>query len=132
MFDSLEVIYSVIIYCLFTILFVCHYIFLAFICLLQLLDTNHDNMINFRDFVYGLGIMCRADLTERLKLIYRLHQPPALLPTDKDEFEMSKSGKVPFNTPPPPLSGKVKLSCKDHFCFAILRTRKAKFFTNSR
>ena len=59
-------------------------------------------MINFRDFVYGLGIMCRADLTERLKLIYRLHQPPALLPTDRDEFEMSKSGKTLLTNPPPP------------------------------
>ena len=51
-------------------------------------------MINFRDFVYGLGIMCRADLAERLKLMYRLHQPPAVLPTDRDEFEMTKSGKI--------------------------------------
>ena len=102
--------------------------FVAFVCLLQLLDTNHDNMINFRDFVYGLGIMCRADLTERLKLIYRLHQPPALLPTDRDEFEMSKSGKT-LLTPPPE---KVNLSCKDRFCFAMVRTRKAIFFTNSR
>ena len=67
---------------------------MLFECICQLLDTNRDNMINFRDFVNGLGIMCRADLTERLKLMYRLHQPPALLPTDQDEFEMAKSGKI--------------------------------------
>ncbi len=57
------------------------------------MDTNGDNMINFRDFVEGLGIMCRAELTERLKLLFRLHQPPALLPTDKDDTsDMSRSG----------------------------------------
>ncbi len=62
-------------------------------CVFQLLDTNCDNMINFRDFAAGLGVMCRAELTERLKLLFRLHQPPALLPTDKDDTnDMSRSG----------------------------------------
>ena len=45
-------------------------------------------MINFRDFAWFLGISCRADLPERLKLLYRLHLPPALLDTDRDERDM--------------------------------------------
>ena len=61
---------------------------------LQLLDSNHDNMINFRDFVVGLGIQCRADLPARLLLMYRLHLPPALLAADLEEYDIHvpKSG----------------------------------------
>ena len=54
----------------------------------QLLDSNKDNMINFRDFAWFLGVSCRADLPERLKLLYRLHLPPAYLDTDKDERDL--------------------------------------------
>jgi hypothetical protein len=54
----------------------------------RLLDSNNDNMINFRDFAWFLGVCCRGDLPERLKLLYRLHLPPCLLDTDKDETEV--------------------------------------------
>ncbi|ELT95953.1 hypothetical protein CAPTEDRAFT_186677 [Capitella teleta] len=53
----------------------------------RLLDSNADNMINFRDFAWFLGVCCRGDLAERLKLLYRLHLPPCLLDTDKDDEE---------------------------------------------
>ncbi|XP_076450712.1 TBC1 domain family member 9-like isoform X2 [Babylonia areolata] len=46
------------------------------------LDNNDDNMINFKEFVWMLGVLCRASPTERLRLIYLLHLPPALLPSD--------------------------------------------------
>lgn len=45
----------------------------------RLLDANRDNMVNFREFIWFLSIVCRADMPERLKLLFRLHQPPALL-----------------------------------------------------
>ena len=48
----------------------------------RLLDANHDNMVNFREFIWFLSIVCRADMPERLKLLYRLHQPPALLDSE--------------------------------------------------
>jgi len=48
----------------------------------RLLDANHDNMVNFREFIWFLSIVCRADMPERLKLLYRLHQPPALLQSE--------------------------------------------------
>ena len=35
-------------------------------------------MINFRDFAWSMGIMCRGDVTHRLKLIYCLHLAPAV------------------------------------------------------
>jgi len=48
----------------------------------RLLDANHDNMVNFREFIWFLSMVCRADMPERLKLLYRLHQPPALLDSE--------------------------------------------------
>lgn len=63
--------------------------------LLQLLDaTRHENMINFRDFAWSMGVMCRGDVTHRLKLIYCLH-----LSVDPD---------TPTHTPSSPLSGGCK------------------------
>lgn len=42
-------------------------------------------MINFKEFAITLGIVCRGDLHERLKLIYRLHLPPALPLSELEE-----------------------------------------------
>lgn len=39
----------------------------------QLLDLNEDNMINFKELALGLGILCRAGLESRLKLLYACH-----------------------------------------------------------
>ena len=64
------------------------------VCLLQLLDQDGDNMINFRDFVWVLGVMARADMPSKLKLLFRIHQPPALLPTDADLVDSPVSGKT--------------------------------------
>lgn len=56
----------------------------------RLLDENGDNLINFKEFVSVLGIMCKEDVTARVKLLYQLHLPPALLPSDPtDPDEMS-------------------------------------------
>ncbi|XP_038052661.1 TBC1 domain family member 9-like isoform X2 [Patiria miniata] len=52
----------------------------------RLLDEDRDNLINFRDFAWGLGIMCRGELPERLRLLYLLHLPPALLPEDMESI----------------------------------------------
>ncbi|CAN0279380.1 unnamed protein product, partial [Lampetra planeri] len=55
--------------------------------LFRLLDTNRDGLINFKEFVSALGIMYHGDLTEKLKLIYKLHLPPALSPSEHEETE---------------------------------------------
>jgi len=57
----------------------------------RLLDANCDNMVNFREFVWFLSIVCRADMPERLKLIYRLHQPPALLESEVADADTPSS-----------------------------------------
>lgn len=48
----------------------------------RFLDSDSDNMINFKEFVWLLGVLCRASPTERLRLIYLLHLPPALQSSD--------------------------------------------------
>ena len=42
-------------------------------------------MINFKEFAITLGVICRGDLHERLKFIYRLHLPPALPLSELEE-----------------------------------------------
>lgn len=39
----------------------------------RLLDENGDSLINFREFVSGLSAACHGDLTEKLKLLYKMH-----------------------------------------------------------
>ncbi|XP_069725536.1 TBC1 domain family member 9B isoform X3 [Phaenicophaeus curvirostris] len=46
--------------------------------LFRLLDENRDSLINFKEFVTGMSGMYHGDLTEKLKVLYKLHLPPAL------------------------------------------------------
>ncbi|XP_029917937.1 TBC1 domain family member 9B isoform X2 [Myripristis murdjan] len=46
--------------------------------LFRLLDRNKDGLINFKEFITGLSGMYHGDMTEKLKLLYKLHLPPAL------------------------------------------------------
>ncbi|XP_030047561.1 TBC1 domain family member 9 isoform X1 [Microcaecilia unicolor] len=52
--------------------------------LFRLLDENGDSLINFREFVTGLSTACHGDLTEKLRLLYRMHVLPDLSP-DQEE-----------------------------------------------
>ncbi|XP_014851131.1 PREDICTED: TBC1 domain family member 9B [Poecilia mexicana] len=46
--------------------------------LFRLLDQNQDGLVNFKEFSTGLSGMYHGDLTEKLKLLFKLHLPPAL------------------------------------------------------
>ncbi|POI30551.1 hypothetical protein CIB84_005699 [Bambusicola thoracicus] len=46
--------------------------------LFRLLDENRDSLINFKEFVTGMSGMYHGDLTEKLKVLYKLHLPPDL------------------------------------------------------
>ncbi|XP_058049067.1 TBC1 domain family member 9 isoform X1 [Ahaetulla prasina] len=52
--------------------------------LFRLLDENGDSLINFREFVSGLSAACHGDLTEKLKLLYKMHVLPDP-PSDPEE-----------------------------------------------
>uniref|UniRef100_A0A2K5MSN0 TBC1 domain family member 9B n=1 Tax=Cercocebus atys TaxID=9531 RepID=A0A2K5MSN0_CERAT len=52
----------------------------------RLLDKNKDSLINFKEFVTGMSEcgMYHGDLTEKLKVLYKLHLPPALSPEEAE------------------------------------------------
>ncbi|KAM8764944.1 TBC1 domain family member 9B isoform 1-T1 [Rhynchonycteris naso] len=50
----------------------------------RLLDQNRDSLINFKEFVTGMSGMYHGDLTDKLKVLYKLHLPPALSPEEAE------------------------------------------------
>lgn len=55
--------------------------------LFRLQDQNHDGLVNFKEFIYPLTVMYHGDLTEKLKLLYKLHMPPAFIPEEAESAE---------------------------------------------
>ncbi|KAJ3587618.1 hypothetical protein NHX12_011215 [Muraenolepis orangiensis] len=53
--------------------------------LFRLLDRNKDGLVNFKEFVTGLSGMYHGDMTEKLKLLYKLHLNPVLSEDDLKE-----------------------------------------------
>ncbi|XP_071954671.1 TBC1 domain family member 9-like isoform X2 [Antedon mediterranea] len=45
----------------------------------RVFNDSADSGLNFKDFTIVLGLMFRADIGDRLKLLFRMHQPPALM-----------------------------------------------------
>uniref|UniRef100_A0A672I5C6 TBC1 domain family member 9 n=1 Tax=Salarias fasciatus TaxID=181472 RepID=A0A672I5C6_SALFA len=52
----------------------------------HLLDQNGDALINFREFINGFGVLCHGDLTDKLKLLYKMH----VLPEPDSAFEATQ------------------------------------------
>ncbi|XP_034038116.1 TBC1 domain family member 9B isoform X2 [Thalassophryne amazonica] len=52
--------------------------------LFRLLDRNKDGLINFKEFITGLSGMYHGDMTVKLKLMFKLHLPPALCPEEAE------------------------------------------------
>ncbi|KAM6924233.1 TBC1 domain family member 9B [Xenentodon cancila] len=52
--------------------------------LFRLLDQNQDGLVNFKEFITGLSGMYHGDMTDKLKLLYKLHLPPALCPEEAE------------------------------------------------
>ncbi|XP_010893714.1 TBC1 domain family member 8B isoform X2 [Esox lucius] len=48
-----------------------------FLWAFRLLDENQDGLINFREFCCALDILYSGTLTNKLKFLFKLHQPPA-------------------------------------------------------
>jgi hypothetical protein len=55
------------------------------------MDRDEDGFLNFRELVAAIGMTSSADLTQRLKLLYTLHLPPLLSPT---EIESPQQGSI--------------------------------------
>ncbi|KAM4795434.1 LOW QUALITY PROTEIN: TBC1 domain family member 8 [Rhinophrynus dorsalis] len=50
----------------------------------RLLDENLDGLIEFKAFAWCLDIIYYGEMNEKIKLLYRLHIPPALTENDQD------------------------------------------------
>ena len=45
--------------------------------LFNLLDENHDNVINFREFLLGISLLIEENFDSQVKVIYRIYDPDA-------------------------------------------------------
>ena len=63
----------------------------------RLMDTNVDGLLNFKELVQVLEILCKADHVKKLKLFYCLHLPGLVLPGELDEENIpcEKNDKQP-------------------------------------
>ncbi|XP_055077768.1 TBC1 domain family member 9B-like isoform X2 [Periophthalmus magnuspinnatus] len=65
--------------------------------LFRLQDQNQDGLVNFKEFIYPLTVMYHGDLTEKLKLLYKLHLPPALAPEEAESAQEAAQFFTPDN-----------------------------------
>ncbi|KAL6084737.1 hypothetical protein STEG23_010520 [Scotinomys teguina] len=100
--------------------------------LFQLLDENGDSLINFREFVSGLSAACHGDLTEKLKLLYKMHVLPEPS-SDQDEpdsaFEATQyffEDITPECTHVVGLDSRSRQSAEDGFVTVSLKQDKGK------
>uniref|UniRef100_A0A8C5DRS6 TBC1 domain family member 8 n=1 Tax=Gouania willdenowi TaxID=441366 RepID=A0A8C5DRS6_GOUWI len=63
-----------------------------------LLDQDHDNLVSFREFAVWLDTLYCGELNEKIRLLYRLHIPPALTESEEDPSLM-KSPLLSTNRP---------------------------------
>ncbi|XP_036598453.1 TBC1 domain family member 8 isoform X2 [Trichosurus vulpecula] len=65
----------------------------------RLLDENMDHLIAFKGFAMCLDIMYNGEMNEKIKLLYRLHLPPALTENDKDSQSPLKNPLLSTSRP---------------------------------
>ncbi|XP_077465400.1 TBC1 domain family member 9B-like isoform X1 [Stigmatopora argus] len=59
--------------------------------LFRTLDRNRDGLVNFKEFAAALSGMYHGDVTDKLKLLYKLHLPPALCPEEEEAESASEA-----------------------------------------
>ncbi|KAG9480108.1 hypothetical protein GDO78_011882 [Eleutherodactylus coqui] len=82
--------------------------------LFRLLDENGDDLINFREFVSGLSTACHGDLTEKLKLLYRMHILPDPAPDQEEPDSAFEATQYFFEDIAPECSHVVKKTIQDN------------------
>ncbi|XP_066233309.1 TBC1 domain family member 8 isoform X2 [Saccopteryx leptura] len=65
----------------------------------RLLDDNMDHLIEFKAFVSCLDIMYHGEMNEKIKLLYRLHIPPAFTENDQDSQSPLKNPLLSTSRP---------------------------------
>ncbi|XP_015278176.1 PREDICTED: TBC1 domain family member 8 [Gekko japonicus] len=65
----------------------------------RLLDTNMDSLIEFKGFAGCLDIMYNGEMNEKIKLLYKLHIPPAFRENDRDSQSPLKAPLLSTSRP---------------------------------
>ncbi|XP_015427046.1 PREDICTED: TBC1 domain family member 8 [Myotis davidii] len=65
----------------------------------RLLDDNMDHLIEFKAFASCLDTMYNGEMNEKIKLLYRLHVPPALTEDDHDSQSPLKNPLLSTSRP---------------------------------
>ncbi|CAI5772080.1 Hypothetical predicted protein [Podarcis lilfordi] len=65
----------------------------------RLLDENMDHLIEFKAFAGCLDIMYNGEMNEKIKLLYKLHIPPALTEKDRDSQSPLKNPLLSTSRP---------------------------------
>uniref|UniRef100_A0A8C5T0F7 TBC1 domain family member 9 n=1 Tax=Malurus cyaneus samueli TaxID=2593467 RepID=A0A8C5T0F7_9PASS len=100
--------------------------------LFRLLDENGDLLINFREFVSGLSAACHGDLTEKLKLLYKMHVLPDPSPEQEEPDSAFEATQYFFEDITPDCTHVVGLDSRnkhgidDGFVTVSLKTDKGK------
>ncbi|XP_025930229.1 TBC1 domain family member 9 isoform X4 [Apteryx rowi] len=98
--------------------------------LFRLLDENGDLLINFREFVSGLSAACHGDLTEKLKLLYKMHVLPDPSPEQEEPDSAFEATQYFFEDITPEcthvvgLDSRNKQGADDGFVTVSLKTDK--------
>ncbi|CAH2315051.1 TBC1 domain family member 8B isoform X2 [Pelobates cultripes] len=67
----------------------------------RLMDDNSDGLINFKEFVFAFDVMFNGSFTDRLKLLFKMHIPPAFTEvgtvSPSEEAKLSKEDLMHFS-----------------------------------
>ncbi|KAG8448156.1 hypothetical protein GDO86_015303 [Hymenochirus boettgeri] len=67
----------------------------------RLLDENSDGLINFKEFAFAFDVMYNRSFTDRLKLLFKIHIPPAFTEvgsvSPSEEVKLSKEDLLHFS-----------------------------------
>ncbi|XP_063793435.1 TBC1 domain family member 8B isoform X1 [Pseudophryne corroboree] len=67
----------------------------------RLLDENSDGLINFKEFSFAFDVMFNGSFTDRLKLLFKMHIPPAFTDvgatSPSEEAKLSKEDLMHFS-----------------------------------
>uniref|UniRef100_A0A3Q1IC80 TBC1 domain family member 9 n=1 Tax=Anabas testudineus TaxID=64144 RepID=A0A3Q1IC80_ANATE len=96
----------------------------------RLLDQNGDALINFREFISGLGVLCHGDLTEKLKLLYKMHVLPEITHEQEEPDSAFEATQYFFEDITPETSVGHDSKCRsekdDGFVRVTFKTEKGK------
>ncbi|XP_049576264.1 TBC1 domain family member 9 [Syngnathus scovelli] len=92
----------------------------------RLLDHNGDAFINFREFINGLGVLCHGDLTEKLKLLYKMHVLPEVTSEQEEPDSAFEATQYFFEDITPETSMGHRSEKDDGFVGVTLKTEKVK------